>query len=72
MISKLSMKLAQLPAELKSESWIGNRALYITHEIYDFLLAPSEDYIMSHLEGTNGHLPQLESDFYERFGGLSR
>ncbi len=62
----------QLPAELQPDNWIGNRALYIAHEIYDFLLAPSEDYIMFHLEGPEGRLPQLESDFYERFGGLSR
>lgn len=61
----------QLPLELQSENWIGHRALYIAHEIYDLLLAPSEAYIMEHLEGPNGRLPQLEADFYERFGGLS-
>lgn len=62
----------QLPVELQPENWVGSRALYIAHEIYDFLLAPSEDYIMAHLEGPEGRLPQLEPDFYERFGGLSR
>ena len=62
----------QLPPELQEANWIGNRALYIAHEIYDFLLAPSEDYVMSHFEGPAGRLPQLSMDFYERFGGLSR
>lgn len=44
------MKLVQLPVELQWGNWIGNRALYIAHEIYDFLLAPSEYCIMSFLE----------------------
>lgn len=62
----------QLPPELQPENWVGNRALYIAHEIYDFLLAPSEEHIMTSLQGPEGQFPQLHPDFYERFGGLSR
>lgn len=62
----------QLPLELLPEKWIGGRALYVAHEIYDLLVGPSEAYIMEHFEGQLGRLPQLTPDFYDRFGGLSR
>jgi phenylacetic acid degradation operon negative regulatory protein len=62
----------QLPAALLPDTWNGARALYIAHELYDLLMPTSERFIMERIEGPNGQLPQLNTDFYKRFGGLSR
>ena len=61
-----------LPMELLPESWLGDRAFYITHELYDMLTPASERFVMETFEGADGQLPQLDTSFYDRFGGLSR
>jgi len=40
-------------------------------EIYQLLLAPSENRLSSLMETEEGCLPPAEEDFYNRFGGLN-
>lgn len=61
-----------LPATLLPDSWSGDKAFYIAHELYDLLIPSSEQYVMEFLQGPDGRIPHLESWFYDRFGGLTR
>lgn len=62
----------QLPLELLPDNWIGSRALYVAHELYDLLMPSSEQYVMEFMQGPDGRIPYVESFFYDRFGGLTR
>ena len=61
-----------LPPTLLPESWNGDQAFYVAHELYDLLIPSSEQYVMEYMQGPEGRIPYLESWFYDRFGGLTR
>ena len=61
-----------LPSSLLPDSWNGDRAIYIAHELYDLLMPSSEQFIMEVMQGPDGRIPYVDSSFYDRFGGLTR
>lgn len=61
-----------LPSTLLPDSWNGDQAFYVAHELYDLLIPSSEQYVMEYMQGPEGRIPYLESWFYDRFGGLTR
>ncbi len=68
---KILLRDPRLPDLLMPAHWEGNSAYRMCREIYQLLLAPSENRLSSLMETEEGCLPPAEEDFYNRFGGLN-
>jgi len=60
----------RLPAELLPPDWIGTAARLLCRDLYQLVQEPAERHLMAVLETVHGALPQAESGYFRRFGGL--
>jgi phenylacetic acid degradation operon negative regulatory protein len=64
---RLLLKDTPLPAVLLPSSWPGTKAKLTAAGIYRQVANPSVTYIMAHLEGLRGLLPEPSKQFTQRF-----
>ena len=64
---RLLLKDTPLPAVLLPSSWPGTKAKLTAAGIYRQVANPSVTYIMAHLEGLHGLLPEPSKQFTQRF-----
>jgi phenylacetic acid degradation operon negative regulatory protein len=60
-----------LPDELLPSAWPGAKALQLTGVVYKALAHSSIDYIYAELESGNGTMPEVDAQFWNRFGRIS-
>jgi phenylacetic acid degradation operon negative regulatory protein len=60
----------QLPVELLPEPWPGAAAYELARELYLRTCAPAEECVLAALRQEAADVPQAETAFFERFGGL--
>ena len=68
---KILLKDPHLPEELLPSPWIGNHARYICRKLYLVVYAPSEQYLTQTQITAQGDFPAADSQYLDRFGGLS-
>ncbi|MEH6475658.1 MAG: phenylacetic acid degradation operon negative regulatory protein PaaX [Sneathiella sp.] len=59
-----------LPSNLLPESWNGNTAKELFHDIYQIVWQDAETHLLQTLETKGGKLPDASTEFSARFGGL--
>lgn len=68
---RILLKDTPLPDELLPSAWPGAKALQLTGVVYKALAHSSTDYIYAELESGNGSMPEVDSQFWNRFGRIS-
>lgn len=67
---RLLLKDPHLPEALLPNGWVGNLARTLCQDVYKLCYAPSELYLTQTQETATGKLPDVDPDFYGRFGGI--
>jgi len=67
---RILLRDPMLPPDLLPADWPGQESRMLTRNLYRRLTGPSESYLMSALTTANGPLPEAQSSFFTRFGGL--
>lgn len=67
---RILLRDPDMPHAMLPQPWPGLEAYDLMKRIYKLLAAPSIRYIRDSLENADGVLPEPDSEFYERFGGI--
>lgn len=68
---RLLLRDPQLPDELLPGDWEGRAARQLCRNLYRLVQGRAEEYLATALETADGPLPDANSSYYQRFGGLS-
>lgn len=67
---KVLLRDPQLPAELLPSDWHGRSAYQLCRNLYGAVYRQADDYLSEAMETASGPLPQTDTTFTKRFGGL--
>jgi phenylacetic acid degradation operon negative regulatory protein len=68
---RVQLRDPQLPEMLLGKKWPGHTARELCAELYERLLAPSQEHLQSLLQTGEDETPKAGETLYQRFGGLN-
>lgn len=69
---RVQLRDPQLPEILLGQQWPGHAARELCAELYEQLLAPSQEHLLGLLDTAEEDTPKAGESLYRRFGGLKR
>lgn len=67
---RILLRDPDFPNEMLPHGWIGNEAQDLVKRTYKTLVSPSLEFIDKHIKNAQGIVPEANSKFFTRFGGL--
>lgn len=68
---RILLRDPDFPHDMLPQGWVGHAAQDLVKRVYQLVAQPSLSYIQEDMKNELGHLPEVNEQFFTRFGGIS-